>query len=489
MKMKRTIVLTSLVLLTALLLPLLSVAGIAETEAPVVGNFNQAFTDFGFQTGSATTHGNNQTRIAYTSSGVYITYPTDDFLSEYDPYAKLNLSGSHYVLYVIRPDGSTKVLIEDSFFYTGAGTTTNVMVDKNEDIWVVTSWDEGSKHYPLIAWHYDVSEDTVTKYDEVGFVAKGGMLGKPYAIMDTVNNKIYVVVYAIPGFVEWTTFDIETKTWEKNLKRSKVPWSCCYHFGYADGKGGFYIVSTRTVDHGNTPSNIEGMSVLDAINKYQNRVAIDAGQVWDETYLVYVPDASVEEAYYASFGAAVYDVENGLYPNMVVRESDVYLDEDTGLFYVLRQEQDCDGLFGYHMMLYIFDTNGRVGELANDNIFPLICKKEISFSYGIGVHYFPCMVKDMAGNLYIVTGTERYGEVEIWRAVDEIGSEYEFVYTGACTVAYDREQYDQWNAMIVANNRNNSTPSDTVYFLYSGGGGTWESFSVDFAALRAKNGQ
>ncbi|MCQ2424367.1 MAG: hypothetical protein MJ088_05685, partial [Clostridia bacterium] len=459
-----------------------------ETEAPIVDNFSKAFTELGLTMGYASGHGNNQTRIAYTSSGVYVSCPTDDFDSDYDPYAKMNMYGSNYVLYVIRPDGTKELLVQDKMFWVDAGTTTNVMVDKNEDIWVVTSWDEGSKHYPMIAWHYDVSEDKVTKYEEMGFVAKGGSYGKPYYIMDTVNNKIYLVTFAWTGYgrIMWTTFDIETKTWDKNLKCQRAPCSCCYHFGYPDGKGGFYFVTSRTVDNMNTASNIEGMNVQQAMNKFQNRRAIDVNQVWDETYLFYIPDPSTDTFYCTSFGPAEYDVEKGIYPLLVNRESDVYLNEDTGLFYVLREEEDC-GRIGRHMMLYIFDTNGRVGELSDDNIFPMICKKEVSFSYGVGVHYFPRMVKDLEGNLYIVVGTERAGEIEIWRATDEIGSEYEFVYTGGVDEYYNDKRYSEWRSLISATNRNNSTASDTIYFLYECDYG-WESFSIDFAALRAKYG-
>ena len=482
MKTKRTIMLTSLALLTALLLPLLSVAGIAETEAPIVDHFSKAYSEFGLGMGYAWNHGNNQTRIAYTSSGIYITCPTDDFDLEYDPYTKQEQYGSHCVMYVVKPDGSKKILIQDSLFQVDMGTTTNIMVDKNEDIWVVTSWDEGSKHYPMIAWHYDVSEDKVTKYDEVGFVAKGGMLGKPNAIMDAVNNKIYLVVFATPKLVEWTTFDIETKTWEKNLHRASAPCSCCYHFGYPDGKGGFFFVTSRTMDNLNVQSNIEGMNVQDAMNKFQNRMSMDVGQVWDETYLFYVPVASGTEVYRYDFGSAQYDVEKGIYPLVKNRQSDVYYNETTGLFYALRQEQDC-GTVGLRMMLYVFDTKGRQGDLADGNVFPLVCKKEVTFGYGTGVNYFPRMVKDLEDNLYIVVATERAGEIEIWRAVDDIGSEFEFVYSCGVNENYDRELYSEWRSLISATNRNNSMASDTIYFLYEDGSG-WESFSIDFAALR-----
>ena len=486
--MKKTLSLTAILLVAALLLPLLSIAGSAETDTPIIDNWNNAYSTFGYGYGEATSHGNNQTRIAYTSSGVYVTCPTDNFDAKYDPYSKNEESGSGCVLYVVRPDGTQKVLFEDDLFKIPAGTTTNVMVDKNEDIWVVTSWDEGAKHYPLIAWHYDVSEDTVTKYDEVGFAAKGGNFGKPYAIMDPVNNKIYVVVFACmkSSYVEWTTFDIETKTWEKNLHYAKAPCACCYHFGYPDGKGGFFFATTRTVDNMNTDSDIEGLNVQQAMDKFQNRPSMDVGQVWDETYLFYVPDASGSEAYNYAFGSAVYDAERGIYPTVRNSSSDFFFDEATGLLYVLRNEEDC-GRIGVHMMLYIFDTNSREGELADGNIFPLICKKEVSFGYGVGVYYFPHVVKDLAGNLYIVVATERAGEIEVWRATDEIGSEYEFVSFFPVNENYDKKSYSMWRSLIAATNRNNSTPSDKIWFLYEDGHG-WESFSVDFAALRARYG-
>ncbi|MCQ2424332.1 MAG: hypothetical protein MJ088_05510, partial [Clostridia bacterium] len=130
--MKKTLSLTAILLVAALLLPLLSIAGSAETDTPIIDNWNNAYSTFGYGYGEATSHGNNQTRIAYTSSGVYVTCPTDNFDAKYDPYSKNEESGSGCVLYVVRPDGTQKVLFEDDLFKIPAGTTTNVMVDKNE---------------------------------------------------------------------------------------------------------------------------------------------------------------------------------------------------------------------------------------------------------------------------------------------------------------------------------------------------------------------
>ena len=129
----------------------------------------------------------------------------------------------------------------------------------------------------------------------------------------------------------------------------------------------------------------------------------------------------------------------------------------------------------------------KKSELADGNIFRLVTKKEVSFGYGVGVHYFPHVVKDLVGNLYIVVATERAGEIEVWRATDEIGSEYEFVSFFPVNGDYNQKSYNQWRSLIAATNRNNSTPSDKVWFLYEDGHG-WESFSVDFAALRARYG-
>ncbi len=488
MKTKHLLSLAAVFLVAALLLPLSSSVGAKAEEKAVLGNLNQAYSEFGWKMGMASNHGNNQTRIAYTSTGVYISCPTEDFDSGLDPYCNKNLPYTNFVLYVVRPDGSVKLLVEDKLFMVAAGTTTNVMVDKNEDIWVVTSWDEGSGFYPLIAWQYDVSEDTTHKYEILGYYNRGSDYGKPLSIMDAVNNKIYVVAFCgyqrlASGRVMWTTFDIETKTWEKNITCVKVPCGCCYEFGYADGKGGFFFVTSRTVNNEAIPTNIEGMSVQQAMSQFKNRRSYDVGQCWDETYLYYVPDASGNTILSQCFGDAAYDVENGVYPLVINRSSDAFYDETTGLFYVLRLEQDCGGFIGLREMLYIFDTGHLEGEKTDGNIFPMICQKEISFSYGSGVNYFPHVVKDAEDNLYIVVATEQAGEIEIWRATDQIGSEYEFVFSGNLSPAYRKGDYSEWRSLIAGTNRNNSMKSDLVYFLYDGGK-PWESFSVDFAVLR-----
>ncbi|MBQ3792646.1 MAG: hypothetical protein II797_06055, partial [Clostridia bacterium] len=361
MKAKHILSLVAVFLIAAIVLPLSAGAG-AKAESPsVIGNVSHAYRDNGWKMGSASNHGNNQTRIAYTSSGVYISCPTDDFDSELNPYANAEMEGAHYVLYVVRPDGTSELLIKDSLFKVGAGTTTNVLVDRNEDIWVVTSWEEGSGFYPLIAWHYDVSENKSTKYEIQGYYNRGSGYGKAVAVMDAALNRIYVIAFCgertlSSARIMWTTFDIETKTWTKNLTCVKVPACCFYHSAYADGKGGFFLVTSRAVDNGACPSDIEGMTVQQAMDRFQNRRRTEVNQVWDETYLHYVPDASGNTVYSQCLGPAEYDVENGVYPLVLNRSCDAFYDEATGLFYALRLEQDCSGVIGLRQMLYIFDT-------------------------------------------------------------------------------------------------------------------------------------
>ncbi|MBQ3791960.1 MAG: hypothetical protein II797_02530 [Clostridia bacterium] len=492
MKTKHLLSLAAVFLIAAIFLPLSAMTEAKAEGSSVIGNVSMAYTDLGLQMGYSSDHGNNQTRIAYTSSGVYVSCPTDDFEEGLDPYSNMLLEGSHYVLYVIRPDGSVKLLFEDEMYWVAAGTTTNVHVDKNEDIWVVTCWDEGSGFFPLIAWQYDVSEDKVTKYETVGYYNRGSGYGKPVSIIDAVNNKIYVAAFSgqnrlASGRILWTTFDIETKTWQKNVTCVKAPCSCFYHFGYADGKGGFYFVTSRTIDNETTPTNIEGLTVRQAMDRFHNRIQTGANQVWDETYVVYVPDASGTEIYAQCLGDAQYDVENGIYPLVINRSSDAFYDESSGLLYALRLEQDC-GVIGYRLMLYVFDTNHLSPELSEGHVFPLIASKELKFSYGTGVNYFPRLVEDTEDNLYIVTGNERVGEIEIWRAVDEIGTEYQLVFSGGIDPYFKNEEYGTVHSLISATSRNNSMRSDTVYFLYTAGHG-WESFSVDFAVLREQIGQ
>lgn len=487
MKKHIFIALICILLVVSSLIPMTAVAENADTQDRIVSETSYGFKELGYSYGDATSHGNNQTRIAYTSSGVYVSYPLNDFESEYDEFAHTNLSGAYYSLYHVSPDGKVRELFRDKLFWVAAGTTTNVMVDKNEDIWVCTSWDEGSGLYGLVAWHYDVKADKATRYSQSAIYRFGGAYGKPVSIMDAENNVIYQVSCGgqkSPGYMIWTTFDMETNTWNKMMTYKKTSCSCCYHFGYATGKGGFFIVTTRTHNNFEVDSGYKGLNVHEAMKELLNRPSIDVGQVWDETHLFYVPDASQAEVFEISFGEAEYDAPRGIYPTVVNRSSSILYDENTGLLYALRQEDDC-GTVGIHMMLYVLDTHFYEKDPHEDaEFFTWVAKKELVFSYGPGMNYYPGLVQDTTGQIYIIVGTERSGEIEIWKAVDEKATEYEFVYTFACNEEYSKEDFHQWKSLIVANNRNNSMRSDLTYVLYEDGQG-WESFAVNFAALRA----
>lgn len=479
MKMRWLLCLISLSLLLGLLLcPSVALAENGEAEAPkqILSDAQNIFSSIGLQKGGATCHGNNQTRIAYTSTGIYFSCPLEE---EYEQSTKMDKT--HYALWRINFDGSIDMLIEDYFYYVAAGTTTNVMVDKDENIWITCSWDEGAGFYELVAWKYDVKADSSQKFAKTGFYRFGGMYGKPIGIIDPEYNRIYQCAFfgeKSPAHMIWAILDLETGEWS-DIYHVKATTSCYYHFAYPDGQGGFYFLTERANLRANSYTDIpdvRGNIVVSQLHSHK----IDANFFWDEAHFFHVPDATVEKANDIAVIDAVYNVRNGCYPNVTNVHNDIFLDESTGYLYMLICLED-NGKPGIENHLVVMDTN----QPDENGIFKILSDTVVTYEYGGHLNYEQKLYRDAEGNLYIIAVPTSRGVVEIWHLDDPLGKHRSLICEEFLHGDADGHKLSDVYGLNIASNRNNSKPSDEAHLALWEYSVSWVYFTIDFAAVRA----
>ncbi len=432
-------------------------------------------------TGSATGHGNNQTRIVSTDTGVYITTPLQDETVNYDTTTTIGL-------WHLNNDGQIDMakILTDSAKGVAAGTTSNIMADNDGNIWVVCQYIDNS-YCDLLTYMYDPKTGELHDYSGHVFVTRGTSYGKAGTIMDAKLGKIYSVVVggegSKSGHLLWFSFDIATKTWSK-CHYKKVACCAYYHYGFADGKGGFTTICENVRTNADAKTDIEGMSVAKAIETFHSHHQV-ASYCWETATMVYVPNADEDVGYEWTITPAIYDVENGLYPNDFNSNNDIYFDRETGLAYAICTLLD-NGEVGNIKHLYIMDTNKVNENVDEDGPYEIKVHKTIEFMLGYSETYTQHIYKDTEGNYYIIAIASHTGRVEIWKATDNLFSDIRLVWTedfqGVLTLTSAANSY----GLIIATNRNNSVEDDTAELILWVTD-KWYYFSVDFAALRNVN--
>ena len=431
--------------------------------------------------GSATAHGNNQTRIVSTDTGVYVTVPLQD--DESKGYSATSIGFWH-----LNDKGEvdwTQILTDDARF-VAAGTTSNVMADKDGNIWVVCQWIDDS-FSTLLTWMYDPVTGETHDFSDRKFVKFGANYGKANTIVDVDNGKLYSVVVGgegmKSGYLGWFVFDIATRTWSE-YHYKKVACCAYYHYGYADGKGGFVTICENVRTNYSAATNIEGMNVAQAIETFHS-CHQNANYCWEAPYMIYVPDADVSEGYMWNLEPPVYDVENGMYPGDTNAYNDLYFDRDTGYLYSITTLWD-NGTFGSVKHLHIMDTNHPNEDIEKDGVYPITVHKNIEFLYGFSETYAQHIYKDTQGNFYIVAVASRIGRVEIWKASDPLFTDLTLVCVEEFSGAVDVNSGGHTYGMISATSRNNSVEDDTAeMLLWNYNLNKWLFFTVDFEAVRA----
>ena len=436
----------------------------AETTASlssIVSNVYDVVAAAGKELGdSPSGHGQNQTRIVAAESGVYMALLTGDSFTDTE-------SGTiAYEVSLIRrtPDGETQLLFTDTI--VGTSTTATAMVDKDGNIWVYSGWSEQSGLFNMNVWNYDVATGNIERYQSRQ-KAKGG--GYSVSIIDPACGKIYAVCCGDLYFT-WCPFDIATKSWGKILS-VRTDMRYCYHFGYGDGKGGFFIVNERDAANNNVFSNIDGVRVSDAMDTYRSR-KINAGYMWDEGNLFYVPNAEEKELVHQVIAPAIYDVEKGVYPNWTNAQNDMFYDAATGLVYVASSFDDNE-VAGHLNHIYVFDAN---------NNFALVSHQILPFLMGENSTYSLRFYMDLQGNLFLMVTNGHDAYLEIWQGTGLDKDEFRLVYDEKIAA-----NFSSGDTILVAGSRGGSIPSDVCHTIMTYGG-TWYYFDIDFAVIREMAG-
>ncbi len=488
---------TALVISMLLLLAVFPVgmASAGEDDAAAPQHFLSETVDaFGteavFANGGATAHGNNQTRLCVTDTGIYMSCPLGE-----KPSPDRTLSNMEQCtetgLWRINEDGTVTLLFTDIYYGVASGATTNVAADNEGNIWTTNAWEEDNRMC-LSAWKWDPKTETMEKYFEKKFLPRGSNYGKPGAIMDTTFNRIYIVSECgkyDKGYVAWFIFDLNTLTWS-DTHYVRTSSTCMYHHGFADGKGGFFTVPQNDYLLSEGPSDVEGINLLQAkleLHSYK----IDANFALADPRLLYGPNAEEDVAYDTTLIKLGFDVMNGMFAQETTVKRDVYWDTENQLLYVLCSLDDCDGILGVREMIYVYDTSRVNEDIEKDGVFPLVSSKQYTFLYGYGMEYRKKIARDTTGQLYIVAIPSCRGSAEIYALDDPQDPKITFLATEDFRGYVDANSGQLVYGMITANHRNNSTNTgDIVHFIaYPTTVSHWFHFTVDFAALRARLGR
>jgi len=399
-------------------------------------------------------HGGNQNRVVYTSSGTYLGI----MLSTIHPHISSNQVQAAMIR--VNEDGTAETICTD--FISDGSTTVSIMADKKDDVWMYSGWENnGFFHFKL--WHYDVASDRVTAYDSTQSLVLGDSYGYSVAMIDAAHNKIYAFSPGgeTPGYMLWCEFDIELKEWKQH-RAIMLDSRYLYLHAYPDGKGGILLQGK----HGKLLKDVifeDGVSAFDAIKTYRTR-SFDWGYLGDALHLLYIPDPNVAELQNIVVEDATYDYKNGIYPNQRDGWGDMFITSDGHLHFLYTV--DADGVPGIYTHHKIYDISDGFKEIYHERM---------KFLYGDKTLYCARMYEDLSGNVYIFAMDESEKAVmEVWKATDELSSKFKLVHNEA--LRCNTNSFD--GRIILANNRNNSTPSDIASFIYAANG-TWYLFRLD----------
>lgn len=192
-------------------------------------------------------HSGHQTRIVHTSHGDYIAYLSN----EVEPDAANTIN--EFSLIKVQ-DGRAELLYQDYQSY--CTSSINIMADAQENVYAVSF--TSNKYNTTVGvkdtlmgsvWRIDGKTDQVTGYQATLETPRTESFGYAQGVMDAQNKKIYAFISSgdEPARITWYIFDIKTLRWEKTARSIEIPMRHCYHYIYADGKGGVVLVNQR--DH------------------------------------------------------------------------------------------------------------------------------------------------------------------------------------------------------------------------------------------------
>ncbi len=294
--MKRII---SLILSLAMLLGILVIPTQALDPSFSVGTKINIKSQTGLAMGDDAGHGNHQTRTVHTSHGDYAAYITGTYTDS------KGQTVNKWTLFKIDPAGSARAIFTGEKYYDSSQVS--LLVDRDENVWAITSTSDSRRNYSAEAldcraYKVDAATDAVTKYASI-ITSGGAKDGYGYAscFYDKYKNRI-VVIHAGGDYVKgqkaasfnWTIFDVNTCTWQSNIRSVKIDARHCYIFGYIDEKGGLMIIAQRDIKAASLgyPEIGSNDGLYYADQQYMKENGITrwaANYCWDQLDLYYFP--------------------------------------------------------------------------------------------------------------------------------------------------------------------------------------------------------
>jgi hypothetical protein len=238
-------------------------------------------------------HSGHQTRIVHTSHGDYIAMLTDRLRS--DTHIQLNEFSIIKVL-----DGQATVIYQDYQSY--CTSSISIFQDEKGEVYasaiVSNKYNDDSSNcaVSLSLWHIDAQTDEVNGYKTTLKNKVFHSYGYAQPAIDTVNKKIYALISRgngdNDGYLHWFIFDLETMSWEPDeyIIECKDKWRFAYHYLFADGEGGMYMVTQR-----NALAENLGYPEIPSSPVWP------ANYVWDALAYYYIPDVYDDSEFYFQY--------------------------------------------------------------------------------------------------------------------------------------------------------------------------------------------
>lgn len=433
-----------------------------KEESAYLGNikFSEIFDitkNSGYQAAGNGIHSGHQTRIVQTKNALYTAYVTNTWDKEVEGQKYLT---NTYVALKIEKDGTVKHLLTDDC--PADSSSVNVIRDpKTEDVYVVVvpvdkyaEMKDNTERTWTVMYRVDAKTDEVEKvFDQMCFtITKVHGYGYSQPIMDWKNRKIYVIYSGgdDPGYIAWVIYDMEKHQWEKEVRTIQIDFRDCYHYIYADGKGGVRFVTQRA---------------MTTIRSGHPEIK-KANYVWDRLDLIVIPDMYQEKFETYCVAPANYSrAGENRYPN--TRVYDAFVDSND-LMHVFYAEDfyrlPSRNFVEYHLYHVVYD-GGR--EIFREPF-------ELQGNFALK------MIQTLSGQHYVLAlpkGAKNF-RPQVWKATDEKGLHYTF----ECAHTYE-------GAVMTCNPsltgpRSNSLQNDREYCwtATSGANGKYDvwAFSVSF---------
>ncbi len=385
-------------------------------------------------------HSGHQTRIVHTSHGDYVAYLSN----EIEPSAASTIN--EFSLIKVE-NGKAELLYQDYQSY--CSSSISIMADDEENAYAVSF--TSNKYNKIVGvkdtlmgsvWRIDGKTDQVTGYQATLETPRTESFGYAQAVMDAKNKKIYAFISSgdEPARITWYIFDLRTMQWEKDARSIEIPMRHCYHFIYADGKGGVVLVNQR--DH---------LASAFGHDEIPTAPLWPASYLWDQLDMYCIPNVYGTSFYTYSINVAdfsrVKDLDgDGKYTSEEERKTnaypgalnnhqgDVYLDTSGKLhvLYTITYSRDAWDRSNVEMQQWheVYD----ISNLANVR---LLSEQRIYFddydpnSLGTNVFEFR-MAEGLDGTLYLVVQYDddkaiEENKLQLYQLVERTEGGYDYV--------------------------------------------------------------